>query len=186
MAEHGRQNNVILSGIAELVFEDVFEESVISVLADIIVLVKNQNTESCHRFGKPDRYKSQKTIVHIVNKKTTRKFYLTRKNLEVLITANTILCKIQKFLQKRIWHPWMSQLPTTVECWSAVVSFKFASWEIALSESNVRKKIDLWRFFIWISFMGFFLGFDFEDADVESDIFLDAFQVVNNSVQSSY
>ena len=80
MAEHGRQNNVILSGIAELVFEDVFEESVISVLADISVLVKNQNTESCHRFGKPDRDKSQKTIVHI-EQKIYKKVLFNKKKL---------------------------------------------------------------------------------------------------------
>ena len=33
---------------------------------------------------------------------------------------------------------------------------------------------------------GLFPGFDFGDADDEDDIFLDASQVVNDSVQSSY
>ena len=157
LAQYGWWNNVVLSGIPESVSEDVLEESVVSNLADIDVLVESQDIEACHRFGKPDRDNSQKTILDFVNRKTVRKFYLTRKNLAVLITANTILCKTQKFLQIRICHPRMSQLPTTAESWSAVVSFMVASQEMAFSQSNVRRKIDLWRFSIWISFMGFFL-----------------------------
>ena len=128
-----------------------------SVLADIDVFVESQNIEACYRFGKPDRDKSQKTLCFLWTGKTARKFYLTRKNLTVLIAANIILRKIQKFLQMRIWHPWMSQLSTTAESWRAVVSFMVASQEMALSESSVGKKIDLWRFSTWISFMGFFL-----------------------------
>ena len=87
--------------------------------------------------------------------RTVRKYYSTRRNLAVLIAANTILRKIQKILQMRIWHPWMSQLPTTAERWSAVVSFMVASPEMALSELNVGKKINLWRFSTWINFVGF-------------------------------
>ena len=129
-----------------MVSEDVLEESVISVLADIDVLVEIQDIEVCHRFGKPDRDKSQKTIVRFVNRKNCKKFYLTRKNLAVLITANTILRKIQIFLQLRIWHTSMSQLPTTAEGWRAVISFMVGSREMALSELNAGKKIDLWNF----------------------------------------
>ena len=44
-----------------------WKESVISVLADIDVLVESQDTVACHRFGKYDRDKSQKTIVCLVN-----------------------------------------------------------------------------------------------------------------------
>ena len=139
MAQYGRRNNVILCGIPESVSEDVLEESVISVLADIDVLVESQDVEACHRFDKPDRDKSQKT-------KNCKTFYLTRKNLAVLITANTILRKIQIFLQLRIWHTSMSQLPTTAEGWRAVISFMVGSREMALSELNVGKKIDLWNF----------------------------------------
>ena len=146
MAKYGRRNNVILSGIPESVSEDVLEESVISVLADIDVLVESQDVEACHRFDKPDRDKSQKTIVRFVNRKNCKKFYLTRKNLAVLITANTILRKIQIFLQLRIWHTSMSQLPTTAEGWRAVISFMVGSREMALSELNAGKKIDLWNF----------------------------------------
>ena len=53
-------NIIVLSGIPESVSEDVLEESVISVLADIDVFVESQDIKACHRFGKPDREKSQK------------------------------------------------------------------------------------------------------------------------------
>ena len=98
------QNNVVLSGIPELVSEDVLEESVISVLADIDVFVTSQDIDACHRFGKPDRDSHRKQLCLLWTGKTA-KFYLTRKNLAVLIAANTILHKIKKVLQRRIWHP---------------------------------------------------------------------------------
>ena len=58
LAQYGRQNNVAFSGIPELVSEDVLEESVISVLADIDVSVESQDIQACQRFGKLDRDKS--------------------------------------------------------------------------------------------------------------------------------
>ena len=81
MAQYGRRNNVILSGIPESVSEDVLEESVISVLSDIDVLVESQNIEACHRFGKPDRDKSQKAIVCFVNTKNCKKVLFNQKKL---------------------------------------------------------------------------------------------------------
>ena len=81
MAQYGRQNNVILSGIPELVSEDVLEISVISDLADIDVFIETQNIEACHRFGKPDRDKSQKTIVRFVNRKNCKKVLFNKKKL---------------------------------------------------------------------------------------------------------
>ena len=139
-----------------MVSEDVLEESVISVLADIDVLVEIQDIEVCHRFGKPDRDKSQKTIVRFVNRKICKKVLFIKKKLSSIDNSIQFCAKYQKFLQMRIWHPWMSQLPTTAESWSTIVSFMVAFREMTLSESNFGKKIDLSRFSIWISFMGFF------------------------------
>ena len=81
LAQFSWQNNVILSGIPESVSEDVLEESVISVLSDIDVLVESQNIEACHRFGKPDRDKSQKAIVCFVNTKNCKKVLFNQKKL---------------------------------------------------------------------------------------------------------
>ena len=71
----------MLSGIPKLVSEDVLEESVISVLADIDVFVESEDIEACHRFDKPDRDKSQKTIVHLVNRKNCKKVLFNKKKL---------------------------------------------------------------------------------------------------------
>ena len=62
-----------------MVSEDVLEESVISVLADIDVFVESEDVEACQRFGRPDRDKSQKTMVCFVNRKNCKKvLFLTR------------------------------------------------------------------------------------------------------------
>ena len=81
LVQYGWWNNLILSGIPELVSEDVLEESVISNLADIDVLVESQDIEACHRFGKPDKDKSQKTILDFVNRKNSKKVLLNKKKL---------------------------------------------------------------------------------------------------------
>ena len=81
LAQYGWGNNVILSGILESVSEDVLEESVISVLADIDVLFESQDIEACHRFGKPDRDRSLKTIVFFVNRKNCKKVLFKKKKL---------------------------------------------------------------------------------------------------------
>ena len=69
MAQYGRRNKLVLSGIPESVSEDVLEESVISVLVHIDFSTERQDIEACDRFGKPDRDKSQKTNARFVNKK---------------------------------------------------------------------------------------------------------------------
>ena len=79
LAQHGRGNNVILSGIPESVSEDLLEESVISILADIDVLLESQDIEACHRFGKPNRDRSLKTIVLFVNRKNCKKVLFNKK-----------------------------------------------------------------------------------------------------------
>ena len=70
MAQYGRRNKLVLSGIPDSVSEDVLEESVISVLVHIDFSTESQDIEACDRFGKPDRDKSQKTNARFVNKKT--------------------------------------------------------------------------------------------------------------------
>ena len=81
LPQYGRSNNVALSGIPESVSEDILEESVISVLADIDVFVERHYIEACNRFGKPDRQKSQKTIVPFVNRKNCKKVLFNKKKL---------------------------------------------------------------------------------------------------------
>ena len=76
LAQYGQQNNVILSGSPEWVSEDVLKESVILVLADIDVLAESQDIKACHRFGKPDRGKSKKTIVRFVNRKKLQESFI--------------------------------------------------------------------------------------------------------------
>ena len=61
-----------------------WKESVISVLADIDVLVESQDIVACHRFGKYDRDRFQKTIVCFVNWKTARKFSVTIKKINCI------------------------------------------------------------------------------------------------------
>ena len=105
LAQYGWWNNIVLSGIPESVSEDVLEESVIPVLADIDVSVESQDIEACHRFGKPDRDKSQKTILQFVNRKNCKKVLFNKKKL------SSIDCSKYNFTQNTncmIWHPWMS------------------------------------------------------------------------------
>ena len=50
-------------------------------MADIDVLVESQDMEVCHRFGKPDRDKFQKTIMRFVTRKNYKKVLFNKKKL---------------------------------------------------------------------------------------------------------
>ena len=69
------------------------EDLVISALVEIDVFVQGSNTEACHRFGKPDKRNSQKTIVHFINWKTFKKVLVNKKNFAILIAAYIIYAK---------------------------------------------------------------------------------------------
>ena len=53
LAQYGRRNNVVFSGIPENVPDNNLESTVISVLSDIGVQVDPRDIEACHRIGKP-------------------------------------------------------------------------------------------------------------------------------------
>ena len=70
LAQYGRQNNIVFSGIPENVPDNNLESTVISVLSDNDVQVKPRGIEVCHRIGEPTS-KTQKTIVRFVNRKNS-------------------------------------------------------------------------------------------------------------------
>ena len=70
LTQYGRRNNATLSGIPQFVSEDASEESMISVLAD------SQHIQGCHRFGKSDRDKSQKTVVRFCEQKKLQESFI--------------------------------------------------------------------------------------------------------------
>ena len=72
LAQYGRHNNVIFSGIPENVPDNNLESIVILVLSDIDVQVEPKDIEACHRIGKSTS-KTQKTIVGFVSVKNYEK-----------------------------------------------------------------------------------------------------------------
>ena len=78
----------------------------------------------------------------------------------------------------------MSQLPTTAESLSAVVSFLVASRE-SIVRIKRREKDRPVKIFHMDKFYGLFPDFSFGDVDDEDEVFLDPSQVINDSVQSS-
>ena len=80
LAQYGRRNNVVFSGIPENVPDNNLESTVISVLPDIDVQVEPRNIEASCRIGKPTS-KAQKTIVRFVNRKNCEKILANKKKL---------------------------------------------------------------------------------------------------------
>ena len=79
MAQYGRRNNVVFSGIPENVPDNNLESTVITVLSDTDVQVESRDIEACHRIGKPSS-KTQKTIVRFVNRKNCEKVLSDKKS----------------------------------------------------------------------------------------------------------
>ena len=72
LAQYGRRNNIVFSGIPDNVADNNSESTVISVLSDIDVQVEPRDVEACHPIGKSTT-KTQKTIVRFVNRKNCQK-----------------------------------------------------------------------------------------------------------------
>ena len=185
LSQYGRLNKVDFSEIPELVSEDVLEESVISVLADINVFVESEDIEACHWFGD----KSQKTIVSFVNRKNCKKVLFNKKK------RSSIDCSKHNFIQNTKTFGNENLTPMTPMNESIAYNYRKLKYSgliygCFLREGIVRiKRRERDRpvkIFHMNKLHELFLDFDFGDADNEDDIFLDASQVVNNSVQSSY
>ena len=158
----------------------------ILVLTDIDVSVESQDIEACHRFGKPDRDKSQKTIVRFVNRKNCKKFLLNKKKL------SSIACSKNSFTQntKIFANENLTPMNESIAYNYRKLKYSGLIYGCFLREGIVRiKRRERDRpvkIFHMNKLHELFLDFDFGDADNEDDILLDASQVVNNLVQSSY
>ena len=178
----------MLSGIPESVSEDVLEELVISVLAFIDVFVESEDIEVCHRFGKPDRDKSQKTIVCFVNRKNCKKVLFNKKKLSSIDCSKQNFTQNTKIFANENLTPMNESIAYNCRrlkcsglihgCFSRDDIVRIKCWEKdrPMKISHVDK------------LHGLFPDFDVGDADDKDDtfLFLDASQVVDDSVQSRY
>ena len=80
LAQYGRRNNLVFSGIPENVPDSNLESTVLSVLLEIDLQVESRYIEACHRIGKPSS-KKQKTIVRFVNRKNCEKVLANKKKV---------------------------------------------------------------------------------------------------------
>ena len=159
----------------------------ISILADIDVSVECQDIEACHRFGNPDRDKSQKTIVQFVNRKNCIEILFNKKKL------SSIDCSTHNFMQntKIFANENLTPMnePIAYNCrklkHSGLIHGCFSRDDIVRIKH--REKDRPVKIFHMDKLHGLFPDFDFGDAEDEDDIFLNASQVENNdSMQSSY
>ena len=174
LAQYGRRNNIVLSGIPESVSEDVLEESEISVLADIDVSVESQHIEACHRFSKPDRDKSQNTTARFVNRKNCTKVLFNKKK------CSSIDCSKHNFTQNT--KIFANENLTPMNESIAYICRKLKHCGLihgCFSRDGIvtikrREKDRPVKIFHIDKLHGLFPDFDFGDAENEDDIFHDA------------
>ena len=79
--QHGRRNNLEMTGVLDDVEDEDLEEKVIKVVGKIEDNVTSRDIEACHRVGK-SRNNSKKTIIRFVNRKFAKKALVNRKSLK--------------------------------------------------------------------------------------------------------
>ena len=85
LAQYGRRNNIVISGIPDFIDHNNLENTVISMMSGINTKIEENDIEACHRFGKPDvTSKSKKTIVRFANRKNCNKIFENKKKLAKL------------------------------------------------------------------------------------------------------
>ena len=86
--QHGRRNNIVISGIPNGIGDNDSESTVSDIMKDVDVDINSSDIEACHRIVKSDRRTaSKKTIVRFINKKHCKKALIKRKNFA---TINTV------------------------------------------------------------------------------------------------
>ena len=83
LEQHGRRNNLEITGISNEIEDVDLEGKVIKILDKIEVNVSSKNIEACHRIGK-SKGNSKKTIIRFVNLKYAKKALLNRNNVKHL------------------------------------------------------------------------------------------------------
>ena len=85
LAQNGRRNNIVISGIPDSIDDNNLENTVISMISNTNVNIEENDIEVCHRFGKPDvKSKSKKIVVRFVNRKNCNKIFENKNKLKKL------------------------------------------------------------------------------------------------------
>ena len=80
LGQYGGRNSLVLSGFPQTIPVNQLENTVSSILSDIVVSRQSEEIEACNRFGKTDRKaKSENTIIRFVNRKHCKKALLNKK-----------------------------------------------------------------------------------------------------------
>ena len=147
LAQYGKRNNVIFSGIAENVPEKNLEITVVSILPDTDVQVEPRDIEACHQIGMWTS-KRQKTIVRLINRKNYDKVLANKKKSWSWTMKNTTFMLKLLSLSTKTQHPWMRPLPSTVESWNVLVPFMHVTVEMVMSTLKGIKQVDHAKYFI--------------------------------------
>ena len=183
LAQNGRRNNIVISGIPDSIDDNNLENTVISMMSDINVNIEENGMEACHRFGKPDvKSKSKRTVFRFVNRKNCNKNFENKKKLaklnnekhnfregtkifvnESLTLMNELIAfNCRKLKRKELIH----------SCYS-----KNGVLNIKVTDKSRPVKI-----FHMESLLNLFSDFDFEAGEM----YLDASQDTDASVHSTY
>ena len=104
--QHGRQNQIIVSGIPSSVEHDDLEMTTIGILNKIkSVEVNERDIEACHRVGKNDN-----TIIRFVNRKDAEDCLTNSKKLKDVNLEDVGLHKNSKIYVNQNLSPFMSTL----------------------------------------------------------------------------
>ena len=183
LAQYGRTNNIVISGIPDSIDGNNLENTAISMMSDINVNIEENDIEACHRFGKPDvTSKSKKTVACFVNRKNCYKIFENKKKLsklnnekhnfregtrifvsESLTPMNkSIALYCRKLKRKKLIHPCYSR--------NGIINIK-------MTDKSQPAKI-----FYMERLVNLFPDFDFETGEM----YLDASQDTDASVHSTY
>ena len=183
LAQYGRRNNTVISGIPDSIDDNNLENTAISMVSNINVNIEENDIKLCHRFGKPDATsKSKKTIVRFVNRKNCNKIFENKKKLnennngkhnfregtkifvsESLTPMNeSIAFNCRKLKRKELIHSCYSR--------NGIINIKMTDKSRPIKIFHMERLVNL------------FSDFDFEAGDM----YLDASQDTDTSVYSTY
>ena len=152
-------------------------------MSDINVIIKENDIEACHRFGKPDVISnSKKTIVRFVNRKSSNKILENRKKLAKLNNEKHSFTEGTKMFVSESFTPMNESIAfncRTLEHKELTHSLYRRNGVINIRMTDKRHPVKIFHVERLVNL--------FSDFDLESvELGLDASQLTDTSVQSTY
>ena len=183
--QYGRRNNLEITGIPDTITDDNLETTVVDIFNSVNTdKISEKDIEACHRIGKT-KSNSKKTIVRLVNRKHCKNALYNRKKLKGFNSSTIGMPNAKIFINENLtsYNNKLAYHCRQLKRARLVHNTYTADGIVHLVRTRTERAFKIHH---KCKLMELYPDFDFENDDDDADLFVDAPEVSDTSLQSSY